>query len=70
VAVLTGGWARCGEAVGAQSFAAAAWGCVLLLVSNSPNSALARSWEEEDGEKEEELWQWAPMMQCVHVVFI
>lgn len=35
-----------------------------------PISALARSWEEEDGEKEEELWQWAPMMQCVHVVFI
>lgn len=56
--------------MGAQSFAAAAWGCVLLLVSNSPISALARSWEEEDGEKEEELWQWAPMMQCVHVVFI
>lgn len=45
-----------------RALSAAVWGCVLLLVLNSPISALARSWEEEDGEKEEELRQWAPVM--------
>lgn len=45
-----------------RALSAAVWGCVLLLVLDSPMSALARSWEEEDGEKEEELQQWAPVM--------